>query len=543
MAVSLVKQVINQLTSEVKEAIRLYGYYGNDYCLQQLGEQYDVPTGIQQYTTASYQSKEALRVLLRKHPAWDEDLQAVVVDGTKEITPDSRAVQDRLYDFWKRWLPEDKVWVGNNRIYYDLCLMYDICTGVDNASEMLASYLKKYEAVIRIGMKPGKCLRNLCRKLGVWDEQNHEFMSSYCRIADMMSAQKKDIKLVLSIHPASFLTISNPKNDNRGAMLTSCHSLNNWDYEYPSGNTGYGTDPITMVLFTCNEVGSIESMYTRKTSRQLFFYNPGDLVLFQNRMYTSEGGAYGCDESTPYYRNMVQGIISTCEGIANQWSKRRYYDGRDANFKVRAHLNYTGYCDWEVHDFETTVSWHYTYNLEPQSMYIFEPGERGICLDCGYAQDHGALCIDCSNSGPEYICHDCGCAMDEDEVNWIGDNPVCDGCVGGNYSWCSDCDTYVPNEEAQYVESVGRDVCDSCINEYYTNCACCEELFPDNDVRTVMIDGDEQSVCLECLQEHFISVQDCDVHVHEDEVFYCEQCGTAYYDEDNAERCCGKERE
>lgn len=39
----------------------------------------------------------------------------------------------------------------------------------------------------------------------------------------------------MSINPAHFITMSNPKGDVRGETLISCHSFNSSEYQYNNG--------------------------------------------------------------------------------------------------------------------------------------------------------------------------------------------------------------------------------------------------------------------------------------------------------------------
>ncbi len=74
-----------------------------------------------------------------------------------------------------------------------------------------------------------------------------EFQKLYAQFADELSARQIGFKLYVSINPVHFLTMSNPKADSRGCILTSCHSINSTDYQYNNGCSGYARDHVSFI--------------------------------------------------------------------------------------------------------------------------------------------------------------------------------------------------------------------------------------------------------------------------------------------------------
>lgn len=63
------------------------------------------------------------------------------------------------------------------------------------------------------GKKPSKIFKDFCKALGLVDNTaGSQFQKLYAKIADELSAKKINFKLYVSINPAHFLTMSNPKH-------------------------------------------------------------------------------------------------------------------------------------------------------------------------------------------------------------------------------------------------------------------------------------------------------------------------------------------
>ena len=142
-----------------------------------------------------------------------------------------------------------------------------------------------------------------------------QFQRLFAQFADELSTRKIDFKLFMSINPAHFVTMSNPKNDRRGTMLTSCHSFNSTAYEYNNGCSGYARDGVTFIVFTVADPEVAETLNNRKTSRQLFMYKPYNGLLLQSRLYNTHGGTRGEQEESKLYRDLVQRELSELEGV------------------------------------------------------------------------------------------------------------------------------------------------------------------------------------------------------------------------------------
>ena len=183
-------------------------------------------------------SKSELRELLRKSPVWDEDLQALVINGTRTHDTDFSRVCSLAREIFKTWT-EDKSY--EKRILLSDAMRY--FTEPEASKYQCKCYINAINEIApkayRPNRKKSRIFKSICDALGVTDESaGSDFQKLFAKLADELNGKKIDFKLFLSINPAHFLTMSNPKCDSRGNMLTSCHSFNSTEYPYNCGCTG-----------------------------------------------------------------------------------------------------------------------------------------------------------------------------------------------------------------------------------------------------------------------------------------------------------------
>ena len=387
---------------------------------------------------------------------------------------------------------------------------------------------KAIEAITRIaphayapGKKLSRIFKAFCVGLGIADESpNSDFQRDFAQIADEMSSKKIPFKLFLSINPAHFITMSNPKNDNRGSCLTSCHSFNSTEYEYNNGCTGYARDSVTMIAFTASDPTNPETLNNRKTTRQLFMYEPGNGLLLQSRMYNTSGGTHGAQTESVLYRDLVQREISRCENAINLWDTCKYY-GNNKGVAIEAHCEFGGYADWDYEEFNPVISIRKDHG---ENYHNFIVGRAGLCISCGEETENcdGLTCRSCRNH-ETFLCDCCGDRFPTDEAyavyNEHGDTTqVCEDCLNRNYSICEDCECYYPCDCVHIVtDDDGRDrwVCEDCRDRNYEECDECEGYYAHTYVAYDR-HGNSCDVCQTCLEEIYCHCEDCDDNYHQD---------------------------
>ena len=467
-------------------------------------------------------AKRGLRDLFSKSPAWNEDLDAIVINGTRTHNPNygrvfriaSEILEDELYDCFGR---------VNETLYRAMMLFGN----PENSDD--ESFRDSIEAVKEIAPKayaPGKkrsrVFRDMCVAMGVYNNApGCKFQRLYAMLADEMNARKIDFKLFVSINPAHFLTMSNPKHDMRGSMLTSCHSLNG-EYNYCNGCIGYARDTTSFIVFTVEDPTNHELLNNRKTTRQVFAYRPGSGLLLQSRMYNTSGGVYGAAEDSGLYRDLIQREISDLEGAPNLWTTYPSY--RDKSYLVEAGDGFGGYQDWIHDDFDGHISIRNDAEPNPDPLVV---GAAGLCVVCGEEHDGGLLCDECDGG---ILCPKCGRWSQHwhEVVDADGDYiRMCEECCEENYVECELCGGWHRKEDMKNVG--GSTVCDYCSVHRFDRCEKCGELRPTRLINTVVNGpGDYEYICEDCIRNgDYISCPHCGNVIH-DNLSECPVCGVHF---------------
>ena len=459
-------------------------------------------------------AKYDLREMLRKSPVWNEDLQAVIINGTRTHNPDYRRVHDLAEIILAPCL--DGRSYEENQVLFDAIRFFSIPNAEPQAMERYINAVKQIAPkAYRANRKKSRIFKNICDVLGITNERaGSGFQKLFAQFADELNGRQIDFKLFLSINPAHFLTMSNPKFDRRGNTLTSCHSFNDTHYSYNCGCSGYARDKVTMIAFTVDNPNDAETLNNRKTTRQLFMYQVGNGLLLQSRMYNSSGGVYGASELSPLYRDLIQREISELEGVPNLWKPYSYCKSRPENSEIEEGEGFGGYADWmhEEFDAKLCVRADHKDGYKP-----FTVGTYGLCIRCGEEISQGLYCDNCVDM-PKCDC--CGGHFHEDDMYAAYDSDggeilICDSCRD-NFGYCSHCDGLYSEDSLTRVDD-DTYICPHCLREHYEECEECGGFHLSENMFFVANEyGDEIRVCGDCLDEHYIYCDDCDRNVHED---------------------------
>lgn len=508
------QEIIRQAEKNIRQAIRDYSKYTyQQTVLEDISDEF-----IERLAEDSSKAKQGLRELFSKSPVWHPELDALVINGTRTHDPDYQRVEQLAHQI----LSSAKLAARDNDEQMGL-LMDAIAffsepddKGVQEAGIEAIKRLapKAYQP----GKKRSRVFKSLCVALGVADETaGSKFQHLYAQFADELSSRKLEFKLFVSINPAHFLTMSNPKNDRRGSCLTSCHSLNSTEYEYNCGCTGYARDEVSFIVFTVADPTDAETLNNRKTTRQVFAYKPGNGVLLQSRMYDTSGGIYGAAEDSGLYRDIIQREISELEGQPNLW-KLHTATGETGRCYVNAGDGFGGYADWEHENFDGKICIRFDRADDAEPL---EVGTYGLCVKCSDETNAGMYCEDCASDKYAAYCDDCEEGVeDEDDLYMVYDSDdhrryVCQRCLERSYTRCDHCDEYHANS---VMERIGNmDVCPNCLSEYYTRCEECGEYCDDDEAYCVKDqNGYEAYVCEYCRDQLYETCDHCGELVHED---------------------------
>lgn len=525
------EEKLNMNIQNIETALEDYGRYTRDSeVLEDVSRDF-----IMRVAHDNLEAKEGLRNLFRKSPVWNEKLDAIVINGNRTHDPDYGRIENLANEIIKPWNWTDDV-SANKRS--DIHKAMELFTNPDPTDDEKAEYIEAIKRIAPHAYAPNKKLsrvfKGICDALGVTDEtKGSEFQRKYAELADELSTKQISYKLYVSVNPAHFITMSNPKRDCRGSTLTSCHSFNSTEYKYNTGCSGYARDPYTFIAFTAADDSNPETLNNRKTSRQLFGYIPNSGVLLQSRLYNTDGGTYGAQGLSKEYRDLIQREISALEDVANLWKTYKYVEQHE--YKFDTHEGFGGYPDWTFRDFDAKVSVRAEHDEDCTGWTI---GEWGICVKCGYETNNGVYCEDCEDRGE--LCYECEERFSEDELypvysRYGNRQYVCEYCRDNYYTYCDDCDEYYENDCVTYIEGYGY-VCDDCLSRNYEECAECGHYHWREDMASV---GDDW-VCENCLDRYYVQCDECGEYIRsgdENEVIgrngyeaqVCDNCRERYY--------------
>lgn len=467
-------------------------------------------------------AKSELRELFRKSPVWNEELDAIVINGNRTHDTNYGHVSTLLFQIFDNAYRAGKI---SEEKWTEAEKAFGLFADPDPTDEERASYIEAMKSIAPKAYAPGKKLsrvfKSMCDALGITDnDKGSEFQKLYAQFADELSAKQIDYKLFVSVNPAHFLTMSNPVDDTRGTMLTSCHSFNRTDYDYNNGCSGYARDPYTFIVFTAADPYNPETLNNRKTSRQIFSYKPGHGLLLQSRLYDTTGGTNGAQALSKEYRDLIQREISALEESPNLWRTFRYCGQDDVVFEE--HRGFGGYADWTYESFDAKVSVRADCEDIHDTWVI---GEYGLCIKCGEEISSGLYCGDCGEDRP--TCDDCGDHYSDDDLCRVYDangdeRLVCESCRDNFYTYCYECEEYHPDGSMTYVECIGDYVCEDCLDRYYEYCDECSEYHR----RTDMYDardkyGDSIRICYICADSDcYVECEDCGELIHTEYAVY-----------------------
>lgn len=464
--------------------------YGSDFC--------------KRLAYSALRKKSNLKKMLSKHPGWDESLWAVKVPIELKQEVDYYLVRDLMTELFA---------FNHNRVRghgyeYDTisCWVADVATGrvnKDIAYNTPVAMDNLFPNAWHKGRKLIRIVREMLVAHEVWDDKPGAFQKVFAQLSEAVTPKVTKTTLFISINPCHFLTMSNPKLDDRGEMLTSCHSLNNLEYDYNNGCIGYARDNITMICFTVNNPDDKESLNNRKTSRQLFMYEPGSNILLQSRMYTSNGGTRGSHVWSETFMDTVTKVLDKCEQKNEGWFNHYYCHEDDIPARFTASDNYGGYADWEYEEFCPMIA--YRKNIDEDELYNdrveFIVGNAGLCLGCGATIRSRVYCTDCDGKANCECCNrrvytDDLCVAYDHRGNEIH---VCPNCLNRNFTYCEHCHTYHA-DSAMYLDAEGRDICRECVDSYFRQCHDCGRLYQ----RELTVLDEEHGVwrCARCHHRH-----------------------------------------
>lgn len=517
-----IEKVIAQSEENIRQAIRDYAAHTSQTdVLDDVSDKF-----IHRLAEDNAYAKKELRELFSQSPVYDSKLDALVINGTRTHDPDPDRIvalaRDILVGACGTPLPDGSTF-SSNQMWSVAYFFSGDYSNEGERNEYLDVIQRIAPKAYKEGRKPSRIFKQVCQALGVADETaGSRFQQLYAQFADELTTRKIGFKLFVSLNPAHFITMSNPKHDGRGNTLTSCHSFNSTEYEYNNGCTGYARDKWSFIVFTVDDPSVPETMNNRKTTRQIFAYKPGNGLLLQSRMYNTSGGVYGAAADSKLYRDLVQREISALEDEPNLWKTRLCLDddGYVYNNCITVGIGFGGYRDWEHKDFDAHIS------IRDDHADDYEPlkiGTWGICVVCAEENKDGVYCSDCENGCSRETCDECGDSFDEDDLYTVRNSrgeeiQVCEDCCDRYYTQCDECGEWFPTDDMVRTAN-GDYVCQDCLSEYYTACDECGDYEKDDDMSYVINGhGEEVRVCESCRDRYYTKCDDCGEYHFDDDM-------------------------
>lgn len=480
--------------------------------------------------------KEELIEAFRKHPNYIGNFM-IVYDYNYERVVDERASSvfgDYITDL-ARIYRNDVLEEIKERREQDGCswlpkVLFDFFANLKNyaartVSEEVANLINSVvpEAHVHTGEKMSRAVNKICKYLGY--DKDPDYNREFAKYADSLSPMVIKRHTVLSVNPLDYLTMS------FGNSWASCHTIdkhnlrgmpNSYEGQYSSGTMSYMLDGSSMVFYTVDaSYDGTEYWDQPKINRQMFHY--GEDKLVQSRLYPQDND-YGSDSLYDQYRAIVQNIISTCFGFPNLWRLRKgsraaseYIDTEGTHYDDYAYVE------------KCTLSILHGSNNENS----FTVGASPICIECGCIHDVEENINCCSESGGCY-CDNCGDYISEDDAIYVGDYVYCRDCV----EYCNYCEEY-HRGDSTYVYGYG-DVCDDCLSAHFEYCEDCDSYVHDDNA--YWIDGCNKWVCRDCIDE-YTQCDECEEYYHNDDITevgnrcLCPNCYEDECEEESDEAC------
>ena len=305
--------------------------------------------GILANLTQWAKNKRPIIDTLRKHPDWNEEALAVVVNITEQRGCDVEEMGNAICGI------HDYLYREKNLFETSMFLMslkpWLLCKTITQDCIDAVKELPVQPPVLpSVGMKCTRFVRKLCESYGVDVDGDVAFRPLFARYADSVSPYEVVRPFIFSVNPADYALMSH------GNSWTSCHSIaprqmgssGGSSGEYKAGCFSYMNDLSTVVSYTVeklpNDMATLCLM--PKYCRQLYYLSSDGKVFIQSRSYPSVS-----KETRRDMRRVAHSIISTVYGFDNLWGAPKRSGNRIAN-----QTDYYHYADYHHFSDSTTLS-------------------------------------------------------------------------------------------------------------------------------------------------------------------------------------------
>lgn len=214
--------------------------------------------GVMANLTAWQTAKADLLSLLRRHPNWNEDEQAIIFDCNQALSIQPDMVDETaftLLDIASEILSVEQL--EDFRTALHAAVSGYSCTVSEENLEIL-----RQRGGIRCAkdQKASRIIGKLCKKYGV--DRHTRYNAVFAQLADALNPLTMQEIGVLSVHPCDFLEMSSKSN-----TWVSCHRLS--DGGYQAGCLSYMNDSVSMVFYAVDADVSGEYRKAIRRYRQM----------------------------------------------------------------------------------------------------------------------------------------------------------------------------------------------------------------------------------------------------------------------------------
>lgn len=137
----------------------------------------------------------------------------------------------------------------------------------------------------------------------------------------------------------------------------------------------------------------------------------------------------------------------------------------------------------------------------------------------------------------EVVCEHCGQVinkLDECYIDIIHGGYYCTDCI----TICDDCETFILQDNAEYLENYNRTVCHDCLVYNYCLCDDCGEYVDADECQQIGY----RHVCNNCLSDNYVECYECgdwvrlDDAIYFDDEYYCSDCAPSELEDYNHTR-------
>lgn len=314
--------------------------------------------------------------------------------------------------------------------------------------------------------------------------------------------------------------------------IRSCHTLDNTEHNYYTGNFTHLYNPYMACLFAGKDYRSTrdaKSPVTGNTAR----YSDGTTVEHRehnavanvylmrdidNKPYLFLSRLYQSTAENPWDASILRYVYNRCkrfglglalgdtwqtwqvssdtkEYISNAYPEYRYKSFRTPTYTLPSKdKDFEAYGDDDI-DYKESKKQHW---LEVSGYAILEPTKDFAFPNAnfdtyGYGSDHIEL-----GDNNRSTCYECGNRVDEEDERYsdITQCSYCENCYYEIHASCRECGTDILRNGARENDR-GYTFCEDCYNEKYVACYECDDEVSRNDATEI----DDEYYCSTCAEE------------------------------------------